>query len=111
MKPSSSTSLPSRSSRFAAARARLQQRARAAAKSIPILPGYERHHFSYKFEHWKDVIVLPKDLHTRAHTFLDYDCEAMCFRTLFGELLPTRRAHLEYLSRCLPGEIPRPSDG
>lgn len=66
--------------------------------------GFHLHHFSYRREHWTDVIALPSKLHARWHSFLRYVPEAMCF-TDGVNLLDTREKHVESMVRHL--RLPR----
>lgn len=99
---------------YAAARHRLQDRARRACRGLCCPAGYHLHHWSYRREHWCDVVALPAEHHARLHGYLVYVPEAMCFRPRYGRpeqcgLLDTREKHLDYLARvlALPRDAPR----
>ncbi|HYE96499.1 MAG TPA: hypothetical protein VD962_09850 [Rubricoccaceae bacterium] len=68
--------------------------------------GYHLHHWSYRFEHWRDVFAIPPKMHARLHGTLVYDPAAMCFRVrradgLPGALLDTKPKHRAHLERVL----------
>lgn len=65
-------------------------------KTNLIIPtGYQSHHWDYNYP--ADIILLSREKHTNIHKRLIYDQESMCFKTLNGELLDTKRKHLEYI--------------
>ena len=64
---------------------------------VPPQEGLERHHWSYKEEHHKDVIWLSKRHHMKAHRFIIYDQERMMYRGLDGVLLDSIEAHSLYI--------------
>lgn len=67
----------------------------ASAKMKP-KKGYQKHHWSYNEEHYKDFIeMLPQD-HAKLHRYMVYDQERMMYRTLEGVLLDTKERHLAY---------------
>ena len=63
--------------------------------------GNHRHHWSYNEEHYSDIIELSVKDHHKAHRFIKYDQEYMMYRTLEGELLDTKEAHLKYIKECI----------
>jgi hypothetical protein len=60
--------------------------------------GKEKHHWSYCFEHVRDVIFLTKLQHNKLHRYMVYDQERMMYRTLKGVLLDTKEKHIEYFN-------------
>jgi len=75
--------------------------ATTAAQRIPNANGHN-HHWSYKKEHWKDVIDISSKNHAKAHRFLVYDQEQMMYRrTDNNELLDTREKHEEWINWCI----------
>lgn len=60
-------------------------------------PGIDFHHWSYRQEHYKDTLELPKKDHAKAHRFLVYDQKQLMYRTLTGTLLDTKRKHDAYI--------------
>lgn len=62
----------------------------------------EKHHWSYKEEHYKDVIWLTKKHHMKAHRFLIYDQERFMYRRFDTmELLDTKERHEEFILNCI----------
>ena len=60
----------------------------------PLKKGNHLHHWSYNYEHHKDVIELTKKDHVNIHRFLSYDNEEKMYRCLISnELLDTREKH------------------
>jgi hypothetical protein len=56
--------------------------AKNAAQRLPVPDGCEKHHWSYNKEHFKDVIPLPKQHHSRIHRYMVYDQERKLYRTV-----------------------------
>lgn len=84
-------------------------KAKNVSQKIKVSEGYERHHWSYNEEHYKDIIELtPKD-HAKAHRFMQYDQERMMYRCsigvigkfMQGELLDTKERHLSYINKVI----------
>ncbi|MCE5329374.1 hypothetical protein LLG07_03445 [bacterium] len=63
--------------------------------------GFEKHHWSYNKEHYKDVLFLTNKDHNTAHRYMVYDQERMMYRTLSNELLDTKESHLIYINNFL----------
>jgi len=59
--------------------------------------GYECHHWSYSKKHLRDVIVLNRKAHKRAHKFLTLDESLLLFKTNKGVLLDSKTKHIQYL--------------
>lgn len=55
--------------------------------------GFHKHHWSYKEEHYKDIMIIPADLHYKIHRYMNYDQKEMKYRTSEGVLLETRELH------------------
>ncbi len=69
-----------------------------AAKSKVKAPhGFHAHHWSYRKEHQKDIILLTKKDHYTVHRFLKYDQSVFMYRTLSGEILDTREKHMQHI--------------
>lgn len=74
----------------------------AALRAVPHIPnGFERHHWSYQHQHWKDVIVLSIRHHRAVHQHMRYDADAKLFRTPRGHLLDTRAKHERWIAAVL----------
>ena len=64
--------------------------------------GVENHHWSYKEEHYKDVIPLNFKDHAKAHRFLEYDQNFFMYRRRDnGQLLDAKDYHLSYILDCI----------
>lgn len=74
----------------------IKKRATSASKSIEVPKGHERHHWSYREEHWKDIIPLTIYRHSKVHRYTIYDPERLQYRTLHGVLLDTKESAMEY---------------
>lgn len=79
--------------------------ARSASDSIITDIGYEKHHWSYNKEHWKDIIILDKKWHMKAHRFIIYDQERMMYRRYDNNiLLDTKDSHIDFIFHCIENE-------
>jgi hypothetical protein len=78
-----------------------KRKAHLAMRNIKTPEGNHWHHWSYKEEHFKDVILLSKADHAKIHRFIVYDPNTSFFRTRQGILLDTKEGHLEFLKGCL----------
>lgn len=58
----------------------------------------ERHHWSYRKEHWKDIIDLTKKEHYLVHRFTIYDQERFQYRSIDGILLDNRDDYCKYVN-------------
>jgi hypothetical protein len=77
-------------------------KAKSLSSSIKSLDGFEKHHWSYNCEHYKDVIFLTKKDHMKAHRFIVYDQERMMYRTCWkNELLDTKEKHEQFIKWCI----------
>ena len=70
-----------------------------ASRVKPSKKGNHLHHWSYNKEHYTDVIELKKEDHYFIHRYIDYDKESKMYKTLEGELLDSKRKHLEFFSK------------
>jgi hypothetical protein len=60
------------------------------------------HHWSYREEHWKDVIELDVKTHNLIHRLMDYDPKSRMYISVFtGNLLDTKDKHLEHIEYCV----------
>ena len=75
--------------------------ARLAAQRIPKKDGHQNHHWSYREEHWKDIIQLETNDHYKVHRFMIYDSERLQYRTIHGVLLDTKESAEHYYSKVL----------
>lgn len=57
----------------------------------------ELHHWSYNIYHAFDFICMTRSDHRRLHKHLVYIEEIKCFKTKDGELLDTKKKHLQFL--------------
>tara|TARA_R110000782_G_scaffold264775_1_gene358146 strand:+ start:120 stop:659 length:540 start_codon:yes stop_codon:yes gene_type:complete len=78
-----------------------KKRATIASASISAPDGSQRHHWSYKEEHWKDVIILPRAEHYKVHRYTIYDKEHLQYRTVHGVLLDSRELAEKYYAIVL----------
>jgi hypothetical protein len=67
-------------------------------------PNGHIHHWSYREEHYRDVIPLTVKQHNTAHRYLIYDQERMMYRNLEGVLLDTRERHEAYIWKMIDNE-------
>ena len=73
-----------------------KEKARIASSSLN-KDGFEKHHWSYNNDHFKDVIWLTKRDHYQAHRFMEYDQEFKMYRTFDGILLDSKSKHIEFI--------------
>jgi hypothetical protein len=75
--------------------------ARNASQRIKSLLGHN-HHWSYNYEHAKDVIDISAKDHLIAHRFIVYDQERMMYRRFdTNELLDSKEKHLDFINYCI----------
>lgn len=73
-------------------------RAKNASAKIKVENGFEKHHWSYNDEHFKDIIILTTKDHAKAHRFIIYDQERKMYRRHdTSELLETKERHREFI--------------
>lgn len=75
------------------------------SKRLKIEKGCEAHHWSYKKEHIKDVIILKTKTHRNWHKFLSLDRDLKCFKGINGEILDTKEKHIKYIQKHYPTKI------
>jgi len=60
--------------------------------------GYQKHHWSYREEHCKDIIFLKIKEHSKYHRYIIYDQERMMYRKIDNNiLLDTKELNIKYL--------------
>lgn len=75
-----------------------KKKAHSLTQSLkPKTKGNHLHHWSYNEEHFKCVIELTEKMHNYIHRFLTYDLSKKMYRSKDGELLDTRKKHIEYI--------------
>lgn len=74
-----------------------KEKAKFVSASIPVPKGFNKHHWSYNEEHYKDVIIIESVEHQKIHRFLIYDKTEKMYKTLEGTLLDTREKHEKYI--------------
>lgn len=73
------------------------------SKNIVIKKGNHRHHWSYRKEHWKDIIEISVPNHYKLHRYIIYDEERMMFRRIDSNLLlDTKKSHIKYMKSICP---------
>jgi hypothetical protein len=76
--------------------------ARQISQHIKTSIGMQKHHWSYKKEHAKDVIELSVSDHAKAHRYLVYDQERMMYRRNDNlELLDSKELHEKFIKSKL----------
>lgn len=70
--------------------------ARIKSMYLPKKKGFVNHHWSYNPEHYKDIIILSDKDHKKLHRNMTYDPSLMIYYDRSGNLLDTRRKHIEY---------------
>lgn len=66
-------------------------------RDLKIQKGLEVHHWSYNTEKLKDVFILKRREHKKAHKYLVLDIEKRIFKTKDGDYLNTKEKHEKYL--------------
>jgi len=74
--------------------------ANIAAQKIKV-DGYHSHHWSYKKEHQKDVIILKPKHHTLLHRHIRYCKETFFYKDEIGNILDTKEKHIAHLKLIL----------
>ena len=72
-------------------------KARYMSQHIKAGKGFHKHHWSYRVNDARNVLILTPRDHAKAHRYMIYDQERMMYRTLDGVLLDTRQAHEDYI--------------
>jgi hypothetical protein len=60
-------------------------------------PMIELHHWSYKDENMRDIILLNRGLHRKIHSQLELVYSEKCYKTKDGVLLDSKQKHLEFI--------------
>lgn len=77
-------------------------KAKNASQHMEKADGFHLHHWSYREEHWRDVIMIDPADHATLHRFIVYDRERMQYRRIDNlELLDSREAHEKYMLEIL----------
>ena len=74
-----------------------KMRAKSRSSHIKGQDGNHWHHWSYKEGFEKDLILMTKGNHNKAHRIMVYDKDEMLYRDDKGNLLDTKQKHMEYL--------------
>ena len=74
----------------------MKAKAHNASQRIEVGEGLERHHWSYKEEHWKDIFPLSKSDHMKIHRYSKYDPDTLQYRTVHNTLLDSRELCEKY---------------
>lgn len=72
-----------------------------ATRSMNKDKSFHYHHWSYRKEHWKDVIKLTPDDHRLLHIHIIYDHERMMFRNTNSILLDNKQSHIDLLDTLI----------
>jgi hypothetical protein len=76
-------------------------KAKISAAYIECPKDFHRHHWSYKEENSKDVIIIDDQDHFFVHRYLKYVQSEMCYKTPDGTLLDSREKHEQFISNIL----------
>ena len=68
-------------------------------RDLKIPKGFNAHHWNYNNEYLKDIIVIERFEHRRAHEFLVLDLDKKIYKTLDGCYLETKKDHIKYLKQ------------
>lgn len=70
------------------------------SRNLKTSKGTELHHWSYKKEHIKDVIILKTKDHRKIHTLLFFNTKKKIFTVKeTGELLDTKQKHIDFITK------------
>ena len=78
-----------------------KHKAKLSIGKLKVEKGFEKHHWSYNKEHYKDIIELSIEEHSLIHRFLEYDQSVFMYKTLEGILLDTKEKHLMYINNII----------
>jgi len=78
-----------------------KRKATRAVSRVPCPPGFQRHHWSYNEEHWKDIFIVTTDAHLKIHRYTIYDEEQRMYRRLDGVLLDSRLDAEDYYAKIM----------
>ena len=70
------------------------------SKKFKIDDGLELHHWCYSDEFLKNVFVMTRSEHKKAHKYLIFDLDVLVFKTLDHDYLLTKDEHFKYLQNC-----------
>ena len=76
-----------------------KKKACSAVSRIPCPEGFQKHHWSYNDEHWKDVFIVTITLHAKIHRYTKYDPDMKMYRTVHGTLLDSRELAKKYYDK------------
>jgi hypothetical protein len=66
-------------------------------KALKLPKGINAHHWNYNDDYLRDVIIVERFEHRRAHEFLLLDVDKRIYKTLKGVYLDTKEKHISYL--------------
>ena len=66
-------------------------------RDLKIKKGFSAHHWNYNNSYLRDVIIIERFEHRRAHEFLLLDVDKKIYKTLDGVYLSTKEKHINYL--------------
>ena len=66
-------------------------------RDLKIPKGINAHHWNYNDKYLRDVIIIERFEHRRAHELLILDLDKRIYKTLNGVYLDTKVKHIEYL--------------
>ena len=76
--------------------------ARNKAQHIEAPKGFHRHHWSYRTEHAKDVIIISNHAHSHIHRYLNYMPSRMIYmRVDTNEILDSREKHERFINQLI----------
>lgn len=84
---------------------RYPEKAAAKTKARNSVPGMQMHHWSYRQEHAKDLVILTAKEHYTLHRYIRYDKDTMMYKTLSGILLDTKEKHVAYAFEVFNKEL------
>ena len=76
-------------------------KANRRCSSIKAPTGFEKHHWSYKIKHAKDLLFLTMKDHNKLHRHLTYVRRNRCYKNRDNVLLDTKEKHIKYLEYLL----------
>jgi len=77
-----------------------------AHRDLKLTKEEEAHHWNYNKGFERDIIILNKSQHKRAHQQMVLDTEFLLYRTAELELLDTKEKHLNYINKHLTSKTP-----
>lgn len=82
-----------------------KRRARVAVQRLYTPHGMHKHHWSYRPEHARSIIIISQEDHYTLHRHLTYDRGAMMYRTPDGRLLDSIIKHIAFMQEVLSREV------